>query len=293
MRRVGITRAHLEEDSGKLVHVGADGLAGSSHSLGDYNRAGTPLVEVVTEPDMRSGREAAAYGAELQRLVRFLGVSDGNMAEGSLRCDVNVSVRPKGSTALGTKVCKHPDLSACCCPHARLQVEIKNMNSFAAMAKAVDYELERQVAALTSVPPVAVIQETRLWDEGSQRTVSMRKKEGLADYRYFPEPDLPPVLVSVVMMQAVQGSLPELPSQARHSMHASWPLRLICVRQLRGRYLALGLPPQVRSPTRRSALADLTLGCRTCWCWGTARRWRPTTTPRSRLGQTRRWRPTG
>ena len=127
LRNFGITRAHLEEDAGKNVHGGADSLSKSSHTLVDFNRAGVPLLEIVSEPDMRSGKDAAAYGAELRRIMRFLGISDGNMAEGSMRCDVNVSVRPKGQEEFGVKV------------------EVKNMNSFSNMQKAIDFEIERQV----------------------------------------------------------------------------------------------------------------------------------------------------
>lgn len=193
--RVGVTRAHVEEDSGKLVHCGADSLSGATHSLADYNRAGTPLVEVVSEPDMRSGREAAAYAAELQRLVRFLGVSDGNMEEGSMRVDVNVSVRDAGRGApFGTKV------------------EVKNLNSFAAMSRAVDFEAARQAAVLDAGGVVA--QETRMWDDGAQKTVSMRTKEGQADYRFLPEPDLQPLVVMTSSM-IDSALLPELPAQVR------------------------------------------------------------------------------
>lgn len=214
--RVTIVRAHLEEDSGKLVHVssstsgagGGDSLATSSHSLGDYNRAGTPLVEVVTAPDLRSGREAAAYAAELQRLVRFLGVSDGNMAEGSLRCDVNVSVRRRGATSLGTKV------------------EVKNLNSFNAISRAIDYELARQGGLLSTGRGAEVVQETRAWDEAAQKTVSLRTKEGLADYRYFLEPDLLPLAVPTLLLDEVAAATPELPAQ------------------LRARYASLGLAPK-------------------------------------------------
>ncbi|GBF88804.1 glutamyl-tRNA(Gln) amidotransferase [Raphidocelis subcapitata] len=205
-RRFGVTRAHLEEDAGKSVHGGADGLAGSSHTLVDFNRAGVPLLEIVSEPDMRSGRDAALYGAELRRVVRFLGVGDGNMSEGSMRCDVNVSVRPKGQAQFGTKV------------------EVKNMNSFSNMQKAIEFEIERQVALLRAGRGAEVVQETRLWDEGRQETTSMRKKEGLADYRYFPEPDLPDLELSDALMADAKASMAELPAEKR------------------ARYLSLGLP---------------------------------------------------
>ena len=197
---IGITRLHLEEDAGKLVHAGSDRLAGSAYSLVDYNRAGVPLVEIVSEPDLRTGQEAAEYAQELRRIVRYLGVSDGNMQEGSLRCDVNISVRPVGQAEFGTKV------------------EIKNMNSFNAIARAIDYEIERQIAAIESGEPI--FQETRLWEENSQRTISMRKKEGSSDYRYFPEPDLPPIEVSPKQLQAWQVELPEMPAKKRERYQA-------------------------------------------------------------------------
>jgi aspartyl-tRNA(Asn)/glutamyl-tRNA(Gln) amidotransferase subunit B len=194
-KRIGITRLHMEEDAGKLVHAGSERLSGSSYSLVDYNRAGVPLVEIVSEPDLRSGQEAAEYASELRRIVRYLGVSDGNMQEGSLRCDVNISVRPVGRQEFGTKV------------------EIKNMNSFSAIQKAIDYEIERQIAAIEAGE--RIIQETRLWEEGSQRTSSMRVKEGSSDYRYFPEPDLAPIEVTDVELETWKSELPELPAQKR------------------------------------------------------------------------------
>ncbi|HEY9673226.1 MAG TPA: Asp-tRNA(Asn)/Glu-tRNA(Gln) amidotransferase subunit GatB [Waterburya sp.] len=195
-KKIGITRLHMEEDAGKLVHAGSDRLSGSTYSLVDYNRAGIPLVEIVSEPDMHSGQEAAEYAQELRRIMRYLGVSDGNMQEGSLRCDVNVSVRPIGQKEFGTKV------------------EIKNMNSFNAIQKAIEFEIERQIAALEAGE--RIVQETRLWEEGSQRTISMRSKEGSSDYRYFPEPDLPPIEVSNEQLEAWRSELPELPAQKRH-----------------------------------------------------------------------------
>ncbi|MBD2205151.1 Asp-tRNA(Asn)/Glu-tRNA(Gln) amidotransferase subunit GatB [Calothrix sp. FACHB-1219] len=195
-KRIGITRLHMEEDAGKLVHAGSERLSGSSYSLVDYNRAGVPLVEIVSEPDLRSGQEAAAYAQELRRIVRYLGVSDGNMQEGSLRCDVNISIRPVGQKEFGTKV------------------EIKNMNSFNAIQKAIEYEIERQIAATEAGD--RIIQETRLWEEGSQRTISMRTKEGSSDYRYFPEPDLAPIEVSPAQLENWRSELPELPAQKRH-----------------------------------------------------------------------------
>ncbi|MBW4538259.1 MAG: Asp-tRNA(Asn)/Glu-tRNA(Gln) amidotransferase subunit GatB [Myxacorys chilensis ATA2-1-KO14] len=194
-KRIGITRLHMEEDAGKLVHGGSDRLSGSTYSLVDYNRAGVPLVEIVSEPDMRTGQEAAEYAQELRRIMLYLGVSDGNMQEGSLRCDVNISVRPIGQKEFGTKV------------------EIKNMNSFSAIQKAIDYEIERQIHAIETGE--RILQETRLWEEGTQRTITMRIKEGSSDYRYFPEPDLGPIEVSAQQLEAWRSELPQLPYQKR------------------------------------------------------------------------------
>jgi aspartyl-tRNA(Asn)/glutamyl-tRNA(Gln) amidotransferase subunit B len=192
---IGITRLHMEEDAGKLVHAGSERLSGSTHSLVDFNRTGVPLLEIVSEPDLRTGAEAAEYAQELRRLVRYLGISDGNMQEGSLRCDVNISVRKKGTKKFGTKV------------------EIKNMNSFSAIQKAIEYEIDRQIEAIENGE--LIVQETRLWEEATQRTISMRKKEGSSDYRYFPEPDLPPLEVSPEQLKAWAEELPELPAHKR------------------------------------------------------------------------------
>jgi aspartyl-tRNA(Asn)/glutamyl-tRNA(Gln) amidotransferase subunit B len=203
-KTIGITRLHIEEDAGKLVHVGSDRLSGATHSLVDFNRTGIPLLEIVSEPDIRSGQEAAEYAQELRRLVRYLGVGDGNMQEGSLRCDVNISIRPVGQKEFGTKV------------------EIKNMNSFSAIQKAIEYEIQRQIEAVENNEPI--FQETRLWEEGSQRTISMRSKEGSSDYRYFPEPDLPPMEVSKEQLETWKNSLPELPAAKRSRYEAEFGL---------------------------------------------------------------------
>ncbi|XP_011091353.1 glutamyl-tRNA(Gln) amidotransferase subunit B, chloroplastic/mitochondrial [Sesamum indicum] len=191
-RKFGITRVHMEEDAGKLLHTG-----NGSFSQVDLNRAGVPLLEIVSEPDMRTGIEAAEYAAELQRLVRYLGVSNGNMQEGSLRCDVNISIRPIGQLEFGTKV------------------EIKNLNSFSSVSRAIDFEISRQVLLHSQGQANQIVQETRLWEEGAQKTVTMRKKEGLADYRYFPEPDLPGVALSEEYINGIHDSLPELPEMKR------------------------------------------------------------------------------
>ena len=194
-KRIGITRAHLEEDAGKLVHAGADGLAGSSYSLVDLNRAGTPLLEIVSEPDMRSSEEARNYMEELRNIVRYIGVCDGNLEEGSMRCDANISIMPKGSTKFGTRA------------------EIKNVNSFSALQRAIEYEIDRQIEIVEEGGQV--VQETRLWDDNSRETRSMRGKEDAHDYRYFPEPDLMPLEISREWVQSVRDKMPELPSQKR------------------------------------------------------------------------------
>ncbi|MHC2994348.1 MAG: Asp-tRNA(Asn)/Glu-tRNA(Gln) amidotransferase subunit GatB [Candidatus Atribacteria bacterium] len=188
-RRIGITRVHIEEDAGKLVHEGD--IASSSYSLVDYNRCGIPLAEIVTEPDFRSPEEARIFLVKLRSIVQHLGVCDGNMEEGSLRCDANVSVRDAKSGDLGTKT------------------EVKNMNSFRAVKKALQFEVDRQKKLLSEGEKV--IQETRHWDELKNITVSMRSKEEAHDYRYFPEPDLLPLQADSKMIEEIRKSLPELP----------------------------------------------------------------------------------
>ncbi|MBI4430718.1 MAG: Asp-tRNA(Asn)/Glu-tRNA(Gln) amidotransferase subunit GatB [Candidatus Omnitrophica bacterium] len=185
-KRICITRAHLEEDAGKLLHEGIpDG------SYVDFNRAGVPLLEVVTEPDLRSSSEAYQYLTMLKAVMRYAGVSNCNMEEGSLRCDANVSIRPSGSEKLGTRA------------------EIKNLNSFRAVQKAIEYEIKRQTELLDTGKTVA--QETRLWNESRQVTIAMRSKEEAHDYRYFPEPDLVPFTVSREEVERIRKMLPELP----------------------------------------------------------------------------------
>ncbi len=194
-KKIGITRAHLEEDAGKLVHAGADGLAGSSYSLVDLNRAGTPLLEIVSEPDMRSPQEAREYMEELRNIVRYVGVCDGNLEEGSMRCDANISIMPKGSNKFGTRA------------------EIKNVNSFKALERALEYEIDRQIELVEDGEEV--VQETRLWDDNAGVTRSMRGKEDAHDYRYFPEPDLMPLEISQEWIDRVKATMPELPEQKR------------------------------------------------------------------------------
>ncbi len=186
VKRIGITRAHLEEDAGKSLHEDFHGMTGI-----DLNRAGTPLLEIVSEPDMRSAREAVAYMKKIHSLVRYLGICDGNMQEGSFRCDANVSVRPQGQAALGTRA------------------ELKNINSFRFVEQAINYEVERQIAVLEGGG--TVIQETRLFDADRHETRPMRSKEEANDYRYFPDPDLLPVEIEPAFIDAVRQTLPELP----------------------------------------------------------------------------------
>src|SRR5574344_1155128 len=194
-KRIGITRAHLEEDAGKLVHAGSTGIAGSSYSLVDLNRAGTPLLEIVSEPDMRSPEEARNYMEELRNIVRYIGVCDGNLEEGSMRCDANISIMPKGSSEFGTRA------------------EIKNLNSFAALEKALYFEIDRQTEIVEEC--CEVVQETRLWDEGMKETMSMRGKEDAHDYRYFPEPDLMPLEISDEWVEKIRATMTELPRAKR------------------------------------------------------------------------------
>ena len=190
-KRIGITRAHLEEDAGKSIHEGLDRYSGI-----DLNRAGTPLLEIVSEPDLRSAKEAVAYMRKIHTIVRYLGISDGNMQEGSFRCDANVSVRPRGDQAFGTRT------------------EIKNLNSFRFVEKAINFEVERQIDVLEDGGDV--VQETRLYDSGRDETRSMRSKEEANDYRYFPDPDLLPVEISGEFIDSVRETLPELPDDKRH-----------------------------------------------------------------------------
>jgi aspartyl-tRNA(Asn)/glutamyl-tRNA(Gln) amidotransferase subunit B len=201
-RAVGITRVHLEEDAGKSLH---EGFADSDRkTYVDYNRSGVPLIEIVTEPDLRSAADAAAFFSRLRALLVWLGVNDGNMEEGSLRCDANVSVRPAGATSLGTKA------------------EVKNLNSFRFLQKALEHEIARQVDVVES--GARVVQETRLFDSAAGVTVSMRSKEEAHDYRYFPDPDLPPVVVSAERVAAVRAAMPELPEARRQRFIAAYAL---------------------------------------------------------------------
>ena len=194
-RKIGIERVHMEEDAGKLVHAGSDRLHGSDYSLVDYNRTGTPLLEIVSKPDIRSLEEAKDYAQMLRNILRYIDVCDGNLEEGSMRCDVNVSLRPVGSTTLGTRA------------------EIKNVNSFKSLTRAIEAEIERQTEILNSGGKI--IQETRLFEENSGKTVSMRSKEEAHDYRYFPEPDLSPLEISHNWIKEIKETIPELPYEKK------------------------------------------------------------------------------
>jgi aspartyl-tRNA(Asn)/glutamyl-tRNA(Gln) amidotransferase subunit B len=201
-RRVGLQRIHMEEDAGKLLH---EGLPWSSEKSGvDFNRSGVPLIEIVSHPEIHSSGEAHEALAALRAILLYARVSDGNMEEGSLRCDANVSIRPRGSSALGTRA------------------EIKNLNSFRNVARAIDHEIARQAAVLDSGG--RVVQETRLWNAERDETVSMRSKEEAHDYRYFPEPDLPPLALGREWIEAVRASLPELPAEKRRRLVAEYAL---------------------------------------------------------------------
>lgn len=202
-KHIGITRIHMEEDAGKLVHSGAS-ITTSQAAFVDYNRTGVPLVEIVSEPDMRSPEEAKAYLEKLKSILEYLEVSDCKMEEGSLRCDANISLRPVGSEKLGTKA------------------EIKNVNSFKAVQKALEYEVERQTELLDDGEKV--VQETRTWDEGRGETVSMRSKEQAHDYRYFPEPDLVPIITPDEKIEDLRATLPELPDARQQRLIETYGL---------------------------------------------------------------------
>jgi aspartyl-tRNA(Asn)/glutamyl-tRNA(Gln) amidotransferase subunit B len=202
VRRIGVTRVHLEEDTGKSLHVGATGrIHGADYSLVDYNRAGIPLVEIVSEPDLRTADEARAYAEELRAVLLALGVSDAKLEEGSMRFDVNVSIRPVGHAEYGTKV------------------ELKNLNSLRSLHRAVAYEAERQRRVLAEGGKL--VQETRHWDEGAGRTEPMRSKEFATDYRYFPEPDLVPIEATASWVEGLRAELPELPAERRARLAAA------------------------------------------------------------------------
>ena len=200
-RLIRIRRVHLEEDTGKLTHVNANG---ESFSLVDLNRAGIPLLEIVTEPDLRTAEEVRVYAQMLRSLLRYLEVNSGDMQKGALRIEPNISLRPAGSQALGTRT------------------EIKNLNSFRALERAVDFEIQRQTNLLQKGEPV--IQVTLGWDDNLEKTVLQRVKEGEDDYRYFPEPDLPPLVIEQSWVEEIRAGLPELPADRLHRFQASYGL---------------------------------------------------------------------
>ena len=193
VRRVGITRVHLEEDAGKSLHEGFPDSDQKTYL--DFNRSGVPLIEIVSEPDLRSAAEAGEFFSRLRAILVAIGVNDGNMEEGSLRCDANVSVRPAGTAQFGTKT------------------EVKNLNSFRYVQRALEYEIDRQIGVLRGGG--RVVQETRLWDTGAGKTMSMRSKEEAHDYRYFPEPDVPPLTIDPAWVERIRESMPELPEARR------------------------------------------------------------------------------
>jgi aspartyl-tRNA(Asn)/glutamyl-tRNA(Gln) amidotransferase subunit B len=244
IKRVGVTRAHMEEDAGKSIH---DGFADSAtRTYVDLNRCGTPLVEIVSEPDLRTPDEAYEYLTRLKEILLYAGVSDCNMEEGSLRCDANVSVMPRGSTTFGTKV------------------EVKNVNSFRYIRSALEYEIERQIEVIESGG--RVIQETRLWNQAEGCTYSMRSKEQAHDYRYFPEPDLPPLIVSPEWQAEIAATMPELPEARRERMIAEYELTeqdaqtLTATREFADRFEAVART--AKSPRRVANLLLSELGGR-------------------------------
>ena len=243
-KRIGITRLHMEEDAGKSLHEGFPDSATRTYL--DLNRCGTPLIEIVSEPDIRTPAEAFEYLTRLREILLYTGVSDCNMEEGSLRCDANVSVRLKGAERFGTKA------------------EVKNVNSFRFIRMALEYEIERQIEVIEFGGRVA--QETRLWNAGEGRTYSMRSKEHAHDYRYFPEPDLPPLIVSPVFLAQVRQQLPELPEVRRARMIAAYELNakdaqtLTASREFADRFEAAAA--KARSPRRVANLLLSEIGGR-------------------------------
>jgi aspartyl-tRNA(Asn)/glutamyl-tRNA(Gln) amidotransferase subunit B len=238
-RRVGITRVHMEEDAGKSLHEGFTDSDRKTYL--DFNRSGVPLIEIVTEPDLRSASDAAEFFTRLRAILVWLGVNDGNMEEGSLRCDANVSVRRSGSTTLGTKA------------------EVKNLNSFRFLQKALEYEIERQIDVVTEGGTVK--QETRLWDAAAGVTVSMRSKEEAHDYRYFPEPDLTPLVVDAARVDAIRAAMPELPDARRRRFVSEYALpEYDAVQLTQSRQLADYFEETVRAGAPAKAAANWMMG---------------------------------
>ncbi len=213
-KRIGLTRIHMEEDAGKSIHD-----QDPYNTLVDLNRAGTPLIEIVSEPDIRTPREAYAYLTKIKQIVQYLEICDGNMEEGSLRCDANVSVRPRGQEKFGTRT------------------ELKNMNSFRNVERAIEFEINRQIELIESGGEV--VQQTRLWDTSTMQTRVMRSKEEAHDYRYFPEPDLPPVIVTTEMLEEIKEELPELADVRRKRFVSEYGMSEVdAVTLTENRYLA-------------------------------------------------------
>jgi aspartyl-tRNA(Asn)/glutamyl-tRNA(Gln) amidotransferase subunit B len=238
-RVVGITRVHLEEDAGKSLHEGFPDSDRKTYV--DYNRSGVPLIEIVTEPDLRSAADAAEFFARLRAILVWLGVNDGNMEEGSLRCDANVSVRPAGAASLGTKA------------------EVKNLNSFRFLQKALEHEIGRQIEVVETGG--RVVQETRLFDAASGTTVSMRSKEEAHDYRYFPDPDLPTVVASAERVAAIRAEMPELPEARRQRFIAAYALpEYDAVQVTQSRALADYFETAVRAGAAPKAVANWMMG---------------------------------
>jgi aspartyl-tRNA(Asn)/glutamyl-tRNA(Gln) amidotransferase subunit B len=246
-KRIGIRRVHLEEDTARSMH--RTGGAGDAYSLVDFNRSGTPLMEIVSEPDVRSGQEARLYVTKLQQILRYLGVSRANLDEGNMRCEPNVSLRPAGQQEFGTRA------------------ELKNLNSFRAVEQAIDYEIERQRALLDAGG--RVVQETRGWREEEGRSVSQRSKEEADDYRYFPEPDLPPLAISDGYVEELRARLPELPDALRARLTAEYGLghyeaKLLTATRARSAFFEQALTParddQALLQRRAKAVANWLLG---------------------------------
>ena len=239
VKRIGLTRIHLEEDAGKSLHEGFPDSARKTYV--DFNRSGVPLIEIVTEPDLRSAADAAQFFSTLRAALVWLGVNDGSMEEGSLRCDANVSVRPAGQEQLGTKA------------------EVKNLNSFRFLQKALEYEIARQIDVLAGGG--RVVQETRLFESATGATESMRSKEEAHDYRYFPEPDLPPVVVDAARVDEVRRSMPELPDVRRQRFVAQYALPAYDAAQLtESRALADYFEETVRAGANAKLAANWIMG---------------------------------
>lgn len=234
-KRIGLTRIHMEEDAGKSIHD-----QDPYNTLVDLNRAGTPLIEIVSEPDLRTPQEAYAYLTKIKQIVQYLEICDGNMEEGSLRCDANVSVRPRGQEKFGTRT------------------ELKNMNSFRNVERAIEYEIYRQIELIESGG--TVVQQTRLWDTTKMQTRPMRSKEEAHDYRYFPEPDLPPIIVTSKMLEEIKAELPELADVRQKRFVAEYGMSEVdAITLTENRYLADFFEEVARAAGNAKAASNLVL----------------------------------